>query len=431
MTGVSVTAQTRCLPTPSVHVADSDEEHSHGGAAATSVDADVTQLGTDQPAALQPMRGGPGVLLAVGGVVTVGVLPVFLVAGLAVQLRSELGLSISLLGLAGSVFFAVSALITRALAAVTERMGPTVALRLAAAGSAVCLVALAAAPSPFWLVAALCLAGVPNALSQPASNEMLMARVAAGRRAFAFAVKQSAIPASTLLAGLAVPTIALTIGWRWVFVFAASLGLLVAFTVPALSWQRPPPRARRPGSSAGVLLMALAAVTGMGAAAANAMGTFVTISAVEVGYGEAAAGLVLALGSVVGLTSRLVAGAVADRARPDLLRMVAAMLGLGSVGFGLLALGHPLTFLIGVLLGFGAGWAWPGVFNYAVAARFPDRVATATSVTQTGVYVGAAAGPLLFGLVVDHLGTSIAWLAGCAVMVASTVTLLVVRARSG
>ncbi|MGH3978148.1 MAG: MFS transporter, partial [Pseudonocardiaceae bacterium] len=174
-------------------------------------------------------------------------------------------------------------------------------------------------------------------------------------------------------------------------------------------------------------LVALAAVTGMGAAAANAMGTFVTISAVDVGYDEAAAGLVLALGSACGLISRLVAGAVADRARPDLLRMVAIMLGLGSVGFGLLALGHPVTFLVGLILGFGAGWAWPGVFNYAVAARFADRVATATSVTQTGVYVGAAAGPLLFGLVAEHFGASAAWLTSCGMMITATVMLLVVR----
>ncbi len=376
------------------------------------------------------MRGGPAVLLAVGAVVTAGVLPVFLVGGLAVQLRSDLGLSVSLIGLAGSMYFAASALVARLLAAVTERLGPTTALRLSALGSAACLGALAAAPSPAWLLVALCLAGVPTALSQPAANEMLMARIPAGRRAFAFAVKQSAIPTATLLAGLAVPTIALTIGWRWVFVFAAAGGLVAAVTVPRMSWQRPPSRSGQADGSTGMLLVALATVTGLGAAAANAMGTFVTISAVEVGYEEAAAGLVLALGSAVGLASRLVAGAVADHARPDLLRMVAAMLGLGSVGFGLLALGHPLTFLIGLLLGFGAGWAWPGVFNYAVAARFPDRVATATSVTQTGVYVGAAAGPLLFGLLVEHFGTSTAWLTGCAVMVLATTTLLVVRARS-
>lgn len=390
----------------------------------------MTQLGTQRQAGPYSTRGGAGVLLAVGSVVTVGVLPVFLVGGLAVQLRADLGLSISMVGGAVAVFFAVSALVARALATVTERVGPTVALRASAIGSATCLAGLAGAPSGTWLLVALCCAGLPNALSQPASNEMLIARVPTGRRGLAFAVKQSAIPLSTLLAGLAVPTIALTIGWRWVFGFAAVAGLVAALAAPRLSWQRPSRWERPAGASAGVLLLALAAVTGMGSAAANAMGIFVTISAVDVGYDEAAAGLVLALGSAFGLVSRLVAGAVADRAQPDLLRMVAAMLGLGSVGFGLLALGNPGTFLVGLILGFGAGWAWPGVFNHAVAARFSDRVATATSVTQTGVYLGAAAGPLLFGLIAEHLGASAAWLASCATMVVATLTLVVVRARS-
>lgn len=85
-------------------------------------------------------------VLAVGSVVTVGVLPVFLLGGLAVQVRDELGLSVSLLGLAGSVFFAVSALAARPLATVTERVGPTVSLRVAAVGSAVCLFGLALSP---------------------------------------------------------------------------------------------------------------------------------------------------------------------------------------------------------------------------------------------------------------------------------------------
>jgi MFS family permease len=135
------------------------------------------------------------VLLAVGAAVTVGTLPVFLVGGLAV---------------------------------------------------------LAAAPSTLWLLARLALAGVPTALSQPAANELLMARVAPQRRGFAFAVKQSAIPVSTLLAGLAVPVVALTIGWRWAFLFAAVLGLLTVAAVPRMRWHRPtaPPRTSRaaPGS---------------------------------------------------------------------------------------------------------------------------------------------------------------------------------------
>ncbi|HEX8759402.1 MAG TPA: MFS transporter [Pseudonocardiaceae bacterium] len=368
-------------------------------------------------------------LLAVGAVVTVGVLPVFLVGGLAVQIRAELGLSVSLLGLAGSMFFATSALVARPLATVTERIGPTAALRLAAAGSAVCLAALAAAPSTPWLLVGLCLAGIPTALSQPAANEMLMALVPLRRRGFAFAVKQSAIPASILLAGLAVPAVALTVGWRWAFLLAGVLGLLAVPTVPRLRWHRPD-RSQVSARSSGLLLLALAMVTGLGAAAANAMGTFVTVSAVGVGYSEAAAGLVLALGSAVGFAMRLAAGAVADRAKPDLLRMVTVMLGLGGVGYLLLAVGQPAAFLVGLVLGFGAGWAWPGVFNYAVAARFPDRVATATSVTQTGVYVGAAGGPLLFGLIAEHFDVTAAWLTSGALTTLATVTLIVVRARS-
>lgn len=367
-------------------------------------------------------------LLAIGGAVTVGTLPVFLVGGLAVQIRAELGLPVSVLGLAGSMFFATSALVARPLAAVTEWIGPTAALRLAAAGSAVCLAALAITPSTLWLLVALALAGIPTALSQPAANELLMARVAPRRRGFAFAVKQSAIPASTLLAGLAVPGVALTVGWRWAFLLAGALGLLTVPVIPRVSWCRLPRSAPDHAGDSG-LLVALAAVTGLGAAAANAMGTFVTVSAVDVGYSEAAAGLVLSLGSAAGLVVRLAAGAVADRAQLDLLRMVAVMLGIGGFGYLLLALGQPVTFLIGLVLGFGAGWAWPGVFNYAVAARFPDRVATATSVTQTGVYLGAGGGPLLFGLVAEHSGTATAWLTGSVLTTLAVVILIMVRVR--
>ena len=43
-------------------------------------------------------------------------------------------------------------------------------------------------------------------------------QVPAGRQGLSFGVKQAAIPVSTLLAGAAVPTVALTLGWRWAFV---------------------------------------------------------------------------------------------------------------------------------------------------------------------------------------------------------------------
>lgn len=368
-------------------------------------------------------------LVSVGAAVTVCVMPVFLVGGLAVQLRQSLGLSDALLGLLASLFFATGAVTARPFATFTERVGPTTAMRLSALGSAVCLSVMAAVTSSTALLIVVAIAGTVNSLCQPASNELLMRRVPAAKRGFAFAVKQSAIPTATLAAGLAVPMIALTIGWRWVFGIGAGLALIAAACVPRLRWTRPAGRARERGGSGGMLLALLSIGTGFGAAAANAMGAFVTVSAVGVGYDEGHAGLMLALGSAAGLVSRLGAGAIADRLRPNLLRMITAMVIVGSVGYLLIALSHPVLFIVGLVLGFGSGWAWQGVFNFAVAARFPDRVATATAVTQTGVFVGGAAGPVVFGVLTDHVGAPAAWLAGFGMMVCTAIALLLAQRR--
>ena len=367
--------------------------------------------------------------MASGAVVTVGVMPVFLVGGLAVQLRHSLGMGPALLGLVASLFFATAAVTARPLATLTERVGPSVAMRVSALGSALCLFAMAAVSSATPLLILIAVAGVVNSLCQPACNELLMRRVPAARQGFAFAVKQSAIPVATLSAGLAVPAVALTIGWRWVFGIAGGLAVLAVFSVPKLAWTRPSQTARKKGSSAGLLLALLSIGAGFGAAAANAMGAFVTTSAVQVGYGAADAGLMLALGSAVGLTGRLSAGVASDRLRPNLLRMAIGMALVGSVGFLLIALAEPALFIVGLVLGFGFGWAWQGVFNFAVAKRFPDRVATATAVTQTGVYVGGAAGPLVFGLLASHIGMQAAWLAGFVMMLLAAVSVYFAQRR--
>ena len=66
--------------------------------------------------------------------------------------------------------------------------------------------------------ALLALGAAANALGQLASNAALAQHVPARRQGLSFGVKQAAIPVSTLLAGAAVPTVALTAGWRWAFV---------------------------------------------------------------------------------------------------------------------------------------------------------------------------------------------------------------------
>ncbi|GAA4864021.1 MFS transporter [Saccharopolyspora rosea] len=372
--------------------------------------------------------GVPRVLSSVAAVVTVGVFPVFLVGGLGVQLRQDLHFGAALLGFAAAGFFAVAAVFSRAMGWLVERIGSRSGMRLAALGSALCLGGMALAGSAGWLLVLLWIAGLPNSLGQPAANLLIAQGVPAHRRGMGFGVKQSSIPAATLLAGVAVPAVALTVGWRWVFAIAAVVALVAAATVPWL------PQAERSAAPAGTgeagsgrgALVLLALAGGLGSAAANALGAFVTSTAVDVGFRPSTAGLVLSLGSAAGLTIRLLVGVAADRRNPNLVRTITVMLLVGSVGYALMAVPRPGGFLVGVAVAFGAGWAWPGLLNFAVAKLNPGRVASATSFTQTGIYFGGSAGPLLFGVLAEQVGLGGAWLvAGVAAVVAGVLMLFV------
>jgi MFS family permease len=354
--------------------------------------------------------GIPRVLSSVAAVVTVGVFPVFLVGGLGVQLQQDLRFGAALLGVGAAGFFGVASVSSRGMGWVVERIGARLGMRIGVLGSSLCLFGLSAAPNAVWLMGLLWLAGLPNSLAQPASNLLIAQGVPAHHRGMGFGVKQSSIPAATLLAGVAVPAIALTVGWRWVFLIGGVIGLVAAVAVPKLP-QAERSQATRPGSTGAdgkfTALLLIAIAGGLGSAAANALGAFVTTTAVEVGFSPWAAGLVLSLGSAVGLTIRLAAGVTADRKNPNLIRVITVMLLIGSLGF--------------------AGWAWPGLLNFAVAKIAPDRVASATSFTQTGIYFGGSLGPLLFGLIAEHAGLTGAWIAAGVCAITAAILLMFVR----
>ena len=77
-----------------------------------------------------------------------------------------------------------------------------------------------------------------------------------------------------------------------------------------------------------------------------------------------------------------------------------------------------------MVLGFGLGWAWPGLMNFAVVRLHPQAPAAATSITQTGVYAGGCLGPLALGAVAAHLGYPTMWaVAAASMLVAATLML--------
>jgi len=346
----------------------------------------------------------------------VSVIPVFLVGGLAVQISRELHLTPASLGLAVAVYFGVTALGSLPVGSLVERYGAARTGRVAIIIAATSMGGIAvAARSLGTLLILLAAAATANSLGQLSSNASLARSVPARRQGITFGAKQSAIPLSTLLAGIAVPTVALTLGWRWAFGIAGALAVGALVLVPP---DQPDPRSaqerRRGQVGTGLVLLGVAAA--LAAGAANALGAFLVDSSVARGLSEARAGLTLTLGSALCVLCRLMAGWLADRWQRGHLGFVAALLGLGAVGMALLGLRSPVALVVGVLLAFGLGWCWPGLLAFAVVRLRPQAPAAATSITQTGVYAGASLGPLGFGALAAHTGYGVAWTAAAVMM---------------
>ncbi|MGK5443195.1 MFS transporter [Micromonospora sp. URMC 105] len=371
--------------------------------------------------AVPPLRAGAGAIATT----IASVLPVFLVGGLAVQMGADLGFSPAGLGLAVSVYFGISALASVPSGRLVERYGPAVVARAGILLAAGCLLAIAVAARSYpVLVVLLGLSAAANALGQLASNAALARHVPARRQGLSFGVKQAAIPVSTLLAGAAVPTIALTAGWRWAFVAAAGAALAALPAVPPgeAGPVRKAAAARGGRATAALVVVGVAATLASGAA--NALGTFVVDSSVARGLAPGLAGLTLTLGSAVCVTARIGAGWLADRRSEGHVAVIAGMLVVGAAGLGLLALTGAVPLMVGVVLGFGLGWAWPGLMNFAVVKLHPQAPAAATSITQTGVYAGGCLGPLALGATAATAGYPTMWATAALAMLAAAALML-------
>ncbi len=272
------------------------------------------------------------------------------------------------------------------------------------------------------------LGGFANAVAHPATHLSIAREVPPERQGLSFGIKQSAIPTSTLLAGVAVPTIAVTVGWRWAYVGAAALALVVAALVPAekVGGTRRIEAASESDARRWPLVV-LALGLGLGSTAATPLGAFIVESSVAAGMRVETAGWLLAAGSIAGIGVRVIFGYLADGMSGGRLRLVAGMLVVGTAGFVMLATRTEGLLVIGTLLAFGAGWGWPGLFNFAVVKSNPGAPAAATGITQTGASAGAAAGPLLFGLVVGATSYSVGWLVSGGLALGALAAILIGR----
>jgi MFS family permease len=369
----------------------------------------------------------------------VGWLLVYLVGTLAVPLRADLHFGPEALGWAVASSYAGAAVTSIALGRLVERMGGLRTMR------AVCLVTAAlllvtAGLVRSWavLVAVLVLGGVASAGGFVATNHFLARRAPERNRGAAFGLQQSAVPLSTAIAGLAVPALGLTVGWRFAFAAAAVIALGVALAMPRRRPRASPSPRLAPPDARRVRIRPLIPITiglALGVGAANALTAFLVSAAVAGGLGLAAAGLLAALGGTSAAGMRVVVGVLADRHRGAGFTAVTALLALGGVGYLLLAVAdadrEALLLAAGTVLAFAAGWGWNGLFYLVVVSAHLDLAARVTSVTQMGGRLGGAVGPLMFGLLVVHGGYSVAWLATAAMALAGAAVILVGGRRIG
>ncbi len=341
------------------------------------------------------------------------------------QLEQDLGMTPEVLGATAASYWGISALLSTTGGHFAQRLGFRKGMLLSATLGMTSLLGIAIlTPHWSWLFLWMGIAGASTALAHPVSNSLIVHQVAPRNRAFAFGLKQAAIPAATFVAGISVPVLALTLGWRWAFGVASVFAILflpilfrVVPRVPAATVWRAGPgstktRLPRPLK---LFLLTTAITAALGSAQATALGAFTVISASRAGFDIATAGLLLGLGSAAGCLVRPLAGFAADRGIGGSMATVAAMLAVGFAGLLAMASGNKAVFAVGCALAFGFGWGWNGLVHFVVSRRSRPFTAHATGIAQCGTYIGGTVGPFAFGLVFSNYGSITAWVAAAAV----------------
>jgi MFS family permease len=375
--------------------------------------------------------GGRGrrALVAGTGLMISCVLPAFLTASLAPRIPDDFAFAGSGVGLAIAIFHVMCAVCSTPAGRLVERIGPGRGMRLTAAATAVSCMAIAAlAQSVVSLIALLLVGGVANAMGGPSVSALLKREVAVRRQGLAFGAQQSGATLASLLAGLALPAVAIPFGWRWAFVLVAVLAIAAAALAPA-GGAAPAAgaRAARPRGLGAVHALALAAA--FASAAGVGFVSFLVLYAEHRGLSQAAAGLLLGAVSLAATASRVSVGVIADRRGQEPLRPVAVMLAASIVGYLLLIAGEPALIVVAALLAGTFGWAWPGGLTLAVVQRSPGAPAWAVGVLMAGLFTGAIVGPLVVGLLAEQERFAVAWGACATLALLAAATVAATRRR--
>ena len=368
--------------------------------------------------------------------IAVSTQPIFLAGAAIGSMGEEVGFGPGELGVLTAVFFLTAGVGSAPLGALVERVGWRTALRANALGAgAVLLLISVFVDGVTTLVALLLLGAITYGLANPAANMALARHGSASRQGVLFGMKHAGIPSSTLIAGVAIPAIVTPFGWRAAYAVAALLAGLVFILVPRHA-PRSHPDAEHPDAITRRDLLGRRdlVMTAVGAFLASsapaALASFTVAAALDAGFDNDAAGLVLAVGSFVSITSRFLNGVAIDIRPANSYGRISSLLLVGGVVLAGLVVDVPRAlFAALVVIAFGTAWAWPGLLTYTVVTRNPNRPAASTGISQAGVFFGAGGLPIVVGWLVETRGFGAAWLLTAVAVVTGGVLMGVLARR--
>jgi MFS family permease len=334
-------------------------------------------------------------------------------------LHAELGVSFAALGLLLTLFNVSAGAAQLPVGILVDRYGGTILVLLGLALEAGAVLFMGLAPEYVFLATLAVVAGIGHSVFHPADYAILASAIDRGRLGKAFSLHTFAGHLGSAAAPASLIVLAAMIGWRQALMVVGAVGLLVMVMI-LVSRDRLQPAPgpvseakSKAGSGTGTDGLALLLSTPMLLLFLFFVATSMTTSGVQ-SFSIAALtqtqGLPLA-GAGTALTGYLLAsslgvlggGVLADRnRRHDLVALVAfGLTALVMVTLSLLSL--PLAVVIGLFagIGFAQGLVRPARDMMVRAATPEGGMGKAYGFLSTGISVGGALAPVLFGWLID------------------------------
>jgi FSR family fosmidomycin resistance protein-like MFS transporter len=330
------------------------------------------------------------------------------------MLRDRLGLGFVELGFAITLFNIVGGLAQTPMGYVVDRFG---ARRVLVAGlvlGGAAYVSVGVFPYYPWILCAMVLVGIANAVYHPADYAILGAVIEPNRLGKAFSIHTFAGFLGSAIAPILMLLGAQAFGFRTAIIAAGILGLAVAVPLAMAGWLDSHAASRTPAGSAlhipmrQLLTPAVIALVGFFALLSLSSGALTNYSAVALisvyGLSLSSANLALSAFLFLSAVGVLAGGVVADRTHRH--GDVAAF-GFGSAAVLILAVG---TVNLGPVLvvaamggaGFLSGMISPSRDMLVRAASPPGAFGRVFGIVTTGFNIGGTVGPLLGGWMMDH-----------------------------